>query len=212
MNRFRILTTAFVFSVLSSSLLVPQVRAELPQDFQGFKDSGVYREYSEIPEKAWQEALNYYKSHGSEVTNKNYITIIDFDQPSTDYRMHVVNMRTGEVRSYLVAHGKNTGELYAEYFSNAEGSLMSSVGIYLTGPSYMGEHGLSLRLFGKQASDSNAYARDIVLHGATYVSEAFIQETGRLGRSDGCTAVEVQYASDLVRELENGSVYLIYKQ
>jgi hypothetical protein len=209
MNCLRGVSLFFILSALIHAPFAQKVRADASLRVMRER---IRKEHSEIPPEALTKALNYYEEHAAQVTNKNYITIIDFDQPSTDYRMHVIEMSTGDVSSYLVAHGKNSGELYADYFSNAEGSLMSSLGIYLTGIPYIGEHGLSMRLLGQESSNSNAYAREIVLHGATYVSEAFIQSTGRLGRSDGCTAVEVPYASGLVNELDNGSVLLIYKK
>jgi hypothetical protein len=209
MARLSITSLAFFLAALSFGPLAHGAQAEGSFDEVAER---IYRQHSSIPQAALDKAMAYYNQNPNEVTNKNYITIIDFDQPSTDYRMHVIDMITGTISSYLVAHGVNSGELYADHFSNAEGSLESSLGIYLTGQSYIGEHGLSLRLVGKEATNSNAFARDIVLHGADYVSEAFIAANGRLGRSDGCTAVEMQYSTDLVNELENGSVYLIYKR
>jgi hypothetical protein len=172
----------------------------------------VSKEHADIPAEALQEAMAYYLGHPNDVTNKNYVTIIDFDQPSINYRMYVIDINSGAVDSYLVAHGVNSGDLYAEYFSNTVNSDMSSLGMYLTGESYIGDNGLSMRLLGQDTTNSNAYIRDIVLHGASYVSQEFIQQTGRLGRSDGCPAVEVQYSADLVNKLQNGSVYLIYKK
>jgi hypothetical protein len=155
-------------------------------------------------------AFGYLSANESSVGNKNYLTVIDFDLPSTQERMFVINLKNVTVTSYLVAHGKNSGDNYATQFSNEPESNMSSLGIYLTGAPYIGKHGLSMTLLGKEATNSNAQAREIVLHGADYVSESSIQQLGRLGRSLGCPAVNPQYSSQLVNQLQGGSVFLIY--
>jgi hypothetical protein len=170
----------------------------------------VEAKYPTISKPALQRAFQYLNEHSEEVHNQNYITVIDFDQPSSAERMAVIDLKNLTANTYLVAHGKESGDLYATSFSNVAQSNKSSVGIYLTGNEYVGEHGLSMTLRGMEASNSNAEAREIVLHGADYVSEEFIKQTGRLGRSLGCTAVSLQYSTDLTRKLEGGSVYYIY--
>jgi hypothetical protein len=170
----------------------------------------VEAKYPTISKPALQRAFQYLNEHSEEVHNQNYITVIDFDQPSSAERMAVIDLKNLTANTYLVAHGKESGDLYATSFSNVAQSNKSSVGIYLTGNEYVGEHGLSMTLRGMEASNSNAEAREIVLHGADYVSEEFIKQTGRLGRSLGCTAVSLQYSTELTRKLEGGSVYYIY--
>jgi hypothetical protein len=168
--------------------------------------------HPEIPVSSLQKVTLYYETHLAQVLNKDFATIIDFNLPSTAKRMHVIDLKSAEVTSYLVAHGKDSGDLYALNFSNEPNSYMSSLGIYLTGEPYDGKHGLSMKLHGEESTNSNAYSRDIVMHGAVYVSEDFIKQYGRLGRSEGCPAVEMQYSSELVNKLANGSVYLIDRQ
>ena len=48
----------------------------------------------------------------------------------------------------LVAHGRNSGEEFANRFSNKAESFQSSLGFYSTGEVYHGKHGMSLRLDG----------------------------------------------------------------
>ena len=77
----------------------------------------------------------------------------------------------------LVAHGKNSGEEFANRFSNRPKSFQSSLGTYITGETYIGKHGLSLRLDGlDQGINNNVRNRSIVIHGASYVSEDFIKK------------------------------------
>ncbi len=60
------------------------------------------------------------------------ITIIDFSLPSDKERLWVLDLIHGKVLfRCLVSHGRNSGELMAENFSNNPGSCASSPGFYL---------------------------------------------------------------------------------
>jgi hypothetical protein len=96
-------------------------------------------------------------------------------------------------------------------FSNQNGSNSSSLGIYRTLGEYIGNHGRSLRLEGLEPTNSNALARAVVMHTADYVSENFIRQTGRLGRSQGCFAVERAVGDTLINELKNGAYIIAAK-
>lgn len=139
------------------------------------------------------------------------LTIADFSQSSNRERLWVVNLADGRLlHRTLVAHGKNTGEEYAQTFSNVEGSEMSSLGFYVTGPTYQGRHGLSLRLRGvDKGYNTNAFGRDVVVHGASYVSHDFVSQHGRLGRSQGCPALPEAQAPAIIRSIRGGSVLFI---
>lgn len=163
-----------------------------------------------IAAEAMDKAFGYLADHSDKVANQNYLTIIDFTQPSTVKRCHVIDLRTGEVETLLVAHARNTGVDRAERFSNENGSNKSSLGVYLTGELYQGKHGLSMRLDGMEPTNDNARRRAIVMHGADYVSPKVIQQQGRLGRSLGCPALEMNVIERIVRELNGKSVLLIY--
>ena len=127
-------------------------------------------------------------------------------------RMHVIDMTSGHVEDLLVAHAKKSGDNYATQFSNTPGSNMSSLGVYLTGDAITSpKHGPALLLHGQEPTNDNALKREIILHGADYVSDDFIRKNGRLGRSLGCPAVEDAVAPRLVEELKGGSLMLIYK-
>src|ERR1700759_3216877 len=83
-----------------------------------------------------------------------------------------------------VAHGQGSGDDVANSFSNINDSHQSSLGFYLTDDVYMGKHGRSLHLDGlDEGFNDDARAREIVVHGAPYVSERTINEKGKIGRS-----------------------------
>ncbi|QDK37628.1 murein L,D-transpeptidase catalytic domain family protein [Bdellovibrio sp. NC01] len=145
-----------------------------------------------------------------EITNKNYAVIIDFTKPSSSRRLYLLNLNTGAVEKFYVAHGVNTGDDDAEKFSNIPDSRKSSLGLYLTGGSYVGKHGESLYLYGLEKSNDRAFERAIVMHGATYVSMDFLDKYGRMGRSWGCPAVSQQIIKKLIPLLKDGAVVYAY--
>lgn len=165
---------------------------------------------SVVPSRPLELATRYYELNKSRIKNQRYMTIIDFSKHSSKARMYVVDMQSGGVRTFYTAHGRNSdpdGDGYATQFSNTNGSKMSSLGFYLTGGLYGGQHGQSMYLHGLQSTNSNAYDRAIVMHGADYV------QPGSVGRSWGCPAIEMRYINSLLPQLQGGSLlYIHYNQ
>lgn len=140
------------------------------------------------------------------------ITVIDFNRPSVDKRLFVIDLDAGRIlHSDFVAHGKASGETYARSFSNRPGSHQSSLGFYTTGETYQGAHGYSMRLNGEeQGVNDNAAMRAIVMHPAGYVSSDFISKYGRLGRSQGCPALPEESSREVIDLIKGGSCLFIY--
>jgi hypothetical protein len=157
-----------------------------------------------------------YKLKNDPTGKARYWAVVDFNQNSTRKRFYIFDTQENTVESYYVAHGKGSegamDDGMAEVFSNEEGSSSSSLGIYRTLDEYVGGHGRSLRLQGLEPTNSNAYERAVVLHRADYVSEDFIRQTGRIGRSDGCLAVEQSAADTLIDKLKNGAYIIAWKK
>lgn len=148
----------------------------------------------------------------NDVVENFYLTIVDFSLSSVEKRLWVIDMQNYQVvLNSLVAHGQKSGDEFATQFSNINNSHQSSLGIFLTGEVYTGRNGLSLRLDGLNARlNGLARSRGIVIHGADYVSESFIESNGRLGRSQGCPAVSTQLNADLIDLIKEKSVLFIY--
>jgi hypothetical protein len=146
------------------------------------------------------------------LVSKNLLTIVDFGFSSSKKRLWVIDFNTNKLLYHtFVAHGKNSGEEYAKYFSNEVNSNKSSLGFFATAETYYGSNGLSLRLDGlEKGKNDQARVRAIVMHGAEYVSEKFIEQNGRLGRSQGCPAVPMQIVKELIQVLKNKSCLFIY--
>jgi hypothetical protein len=142
---------------------------------------------------------------------RDLMAVADFDAASSASRFHLVNLLDGRVDSLLVAHGRGSDPDHSgwvERFSNAPGSAASSAGAYRTGPLYIGKHGPSRRIAGLDPTNSNAESRAIVVHGAWYVSPAMVRDHGKLGRSEGCFAVEESQLPMVLARLGEGR--LIY--
>lgn len=144
--------------------------------------------------------------------NDSIISIIDFSLPSSEKRLFVIDIKNYNVLfQTLVAHGRNTGKELANTFSNKASSFMSSPGFYITGPTYEGKNGYSLKLEGVESGiNDNAFERGIVVHGAPYVSQDLVNAQGYIGRSQGCPAVPVQYAESIINTIKNGSCLFIF--
>ena len=136
------------------------------------------------------------------------LAVIDYGLSSTAKRLWVFDLASRKLLFHeLVAHGRNSGEDMAVSFSNEDGSLMTSLGAFLTGTTYTGKNGYSLRLRGMDPGvNDRAEARFIVMHGAPYVSESFARRVGRLGRSHGCPAVRLEIAHALIDRIKDGTL------
>jgi len=166
--------------------------------------------------EVFQKALTGYlnlKQAGRLAEHQQRLTVIDFDLPSTEKRLWVLDLEEHKVLYHtLVAHGHNSGENEASSFSNTNESNMSSLGFYVTGHEYEGKHGHSLRLQGlDEGFNTNALARAVVMHGADYVSESFIKQNGRLGRSLGCPALPLDSYSQIIDAVKGGSCLFLNK-
>jgi hypothetical protein len=145
-------------------------------------------------------------------TSSPLLTIIDYSLPSRERRLWVLDLERDTVLAReLVAHGRSSGGDVATHFSNAPGSNQSSLGTFLTGATYSGVHGLSLRLRGLDAGvNDNAFSRAIVIHGADYVNSDIVHSLGRLGRSLGCPALATDVAPRIIGLIKEGTVLYAY--
>jgi len=140
------------------------------------------------------------------------LAVIDYSRPSTEPRLWVFDLARGELLyAEHVAHGKYSGANMTTAFSNAEGSLMSSLGLFSTAETYVGGNGYSLRMDGLEPGfNDHARERLIVMHGAGYVDPARALRQGRLGRSFGCPAVREEIAQELIDTLKDGQLLFAY--
>ena len=168
-------------------------------------------------ETAFHSYFAYLNAHPTDV-KKPLLYFVDYGLPSTQPRGYVFNMSTLQILEgpFTVAHGR--GSSTSQYgvptrFSNASGSAMTSLGLYLAQSLYQftGHTGgqayssVGLRLQGVTAGlNDNARARGVVAHGAPYVTST------KAGRSEGCPAMEEQRAARVLPELANGAMVYLF--
>ncbi|MDP3312083.1 murein L,D-transpeptidase catalytic domain family protein [Lutibacter sp.] len=169
---------------------------------------------SSLPNKeSFAKALQgFYELKEKGLIKKDILTLIDFSLSSIEKRLWIIDLKTNTViYNSLVAHGRNSGNEYAQFFSNKVSSFKSSIGFFATGETYIGKHGYSLRLDGlNKGINCSARERAIVIHGAEYVSNSFINQTGRLGRSLGCPSLPKQISKEVIDIIKNKSLLYIY--
>lgn len=143
--------------------------------------------------------------------NSNVITVVDFNKSSREKRMWIIDLAAKKLLlNTWVSHGQGSGDDMATAFSNTEHSHQSSLGFYVTDDVYIGKHGRSLRLNGMDAGfNSNARQRAIVVHAADYVSQASINQLGRLGRSHGCPAVSPEVCETVINTIKGKNMLYI---
>ncbi len=163
--------------------------------------------------KVYEKAVKgYFKYKSNRRISGDIITMIDYSLPSTQKRLWIIDFNTNTIiLNCLVAHGINSGGLVPNDFSNDIESHKSSLGYFSTAEVYEGVNGTSLRLDGLEENiNDNARDRDIVMHGADYVSESFIFEKGFLGRSYGCPAIPVELSLKIINMIKNQNLLFIY--
>lgn len=149
--------------------------------------------------------------HRASLWRTDIVGIADFAMPSSLPRFHFANLERGEVRSFLVAHGRGSDpehDGFLKTFSNEVGSLATSRGAYVSYEWYKGKYGTSIRLGGLSQENSNALDRAIVLHPAWYANPDMLEKWGKLGRSDGCLAMSEADFNEALWHLSGGR--LIY--
>ena len=176
-----------------------------------FEHDGLKRDVFEKALKAFEKAKS------ADVTTKTVYTIIDLRMHSKEKRLWTVDLATGEVLfNEVTTHGRHSDldhNGYLDSVSNTPQSKQTSVGLYRTAEVYTGKHGRSLRLDGlEEGFNDNARQRSIVIHGADYADDSFIQKHGKAGRSLGCPAVSNKVSDALISEIKEGTLLFVYAQ
>lgn len=153
-------------------------------------------------------ALKAHAKAKSKAKNPSVLTVIDYSKPSSSPRLWVLDLNNKKVLAHtFVAHGKGSGVLRSTQFSDKVGSKKSSLGLFITGRVYNGKHGPSLRLHGlEKGFNGQAYSRAVVVHSAPYVSQAYLNQKGRLGLSWGCPVLDEKVSDKVIQIIKNGTL------
>ena len=168
---------------------------------------GLSREAFEYAWKGYQYLLKK-----KQISRSDYLTICDFSQSSKQKRLYLIDLTNNTLlMNTFVAHGRNSGREYATKFSNKPNSLQSSLGFYITKTTYTGEHGLALKIEGVDPGfNDNAWRRNIVIHGAAYIEDAWLHHSPYMGRSYGCPALPQKETITIINTIKNGTCLFIY--
>ena len=171
------------------------------------------REY-DLDFKAFRYAYIGYQNMKlqNKLNDKRLLSIIDFTKDSDKKRFYTIDLDSRQILYHTyVAHGKKTGTSASTYFSNEEESHKSSLGFYVTGKTYNGDAGFSLKLYGNERNyNSNAYKRGIVIHTADYMNEDFLKRNGRFGRSLGCPVLPTNIYKEVIETIKDGTMVFAY--
>lgn len=209
---FLIITLMVFYPVLDTAVSEEPSAKEVKTDIYSFLNLSQLGLSYEAYQLAFK-GFNKLKSDGK-LLNSSILTIIDFSQSSNNKRMYVLDLyKKVLLYNTYVAHGKNTGDEFAEKFSNIPGTFQSSLGFYITENMAIGPKvGLSLILKGlEKGFNDKARDREIIIHGADYATEDFIQQHGRLGRSFGCPSLPPDLIKPVAETIKDGTCLFIYK-
>ena len=213
MKKFYLLSLVSAFSILLSNLSFAANDAVNGSEESVFKTIFSQTHHEINPDVLHLALRAFFKAQDSGVDKKPILTVIDYSLPSTKKRMWVFDLISQKILfNTIVAHGKNSGSNYAATkFSNADGSLESSIGVFLTENTYIGHDGYTLKIKGLEPGfNENADRRHIVIHGAWYVSQDLVDRGGIIGRSWGCPALDKKLAQPIIDTIKGGSVVFAY--
>ncbi len=166
---------------------------------------------------AFQAYFAFQAAHPEQV-RKPYLYFVDYGLSNRTPRGYVFDMSTLSLvdGQFAVAAGRGSstnGAGVPMRFSNASGSMASSLGLFVAGSEYgfTGRTGgrpygsMGMRLDGVSGRfNDQAGPRRVVVHGAPYVTP------GKAGRSEGCPAMEPARARRLIPLLANGGMVFLY--
>jgi len=199
------LSTLFVFFLLGSENVNHPDTEQVTVKKEVLKKIGSHY----LSEHALKKALDFYFKNKKKLgLSDRYMAIADFSKSSKNKRLAIINLEDKTTDFYKVSHGKGSDpnhDLIMDEFLNRPGSYGTPAGFHKMTTTYLGQHGLSLKMQGLEESNKNSEARAIVLHGADYVSWE------HTGRSQGCPAVEKKWTSLIIDQLKGGSLFYFYK-
>jgi len=142
--------------------------------------------------------------------NKEYAFFIDMRVMSGKNRFIVYDLKNDKIVDQgLVAHGigsetQNKPDLK---FSNANSSFCTALGKYSIGQNYVGKYGKAYKLYGLDTTNSNAFARSIVLH--KYDQVPYEEQDKAIVHSLGCPMVNEIYFNRIEKLIDNSKRNII---
>jgi len=160
---------------------------------------------SNVSQRALSRTFKFYERNCHEKKlSPNYIAIADYTKVAMEKRLYIINLHSGKVYRYLVAHGRNSGAKGGRVWrsSNKIGSYMTPFGFFKIGS----KEGITVKkkykylsVEGLEEKNKNVKKRDILMHTANYVNWG--------GKSYGCFAIRPQDKYQIFSKLKNAMLY-----
>ncbi len=158
---------------------------------------------AEVKQRVISHAATISKYAGANNYNTQYCFLADMKIASGKSRFFVYNLERDSVElTGLVTHGSGKSNSSNIQFSNTEGSLCTSLGKYKIGNSYKGKFGLAYKLYGLDATNSNAYNRFVVLHAHECVPNSATAPFP-ICESQGCPTVAPAFLTQLAKYIDD---------
>ena len=142
--------------------------------------------------------------------NNELAFFIDMRVMSGKNRFIVYDLKNDKIVDQgLVAHGigSETDNKPELKFSNNGSSFCTSLGKYSIGKNYIGKYGKAYKLYGLDATNSNAFARSIVLH--KYDKVPYEEQERAIVHSLGCPMVNELYYDRIEKIIDNSKRNII---
>ena len=192
---FRFITAAVLFTACETSTGNPSSKSSKSKAKIIFKDKKGSDGSLELDSTIFEKHLTKLKTFAAANNyTTQYAMLVDLGMHSGAKRFFLVNLVSGKIlHSGLVTHGSSPSALQPgqRQYSNVNGSLCSSLGRYKIGAPYQGQFGLAYKLYGLDKTNSNAFARFIVLHSHSCVPDVETEEW--ICQSWGCPTVSPNF-------------------
>jgi len=148
--------------------------------------------------------------NGNAKYNDEIAFFIDMKKHSGKNRFFVYDLKQNKIIDQgLVAHGSGseTNVTAKLKFSNVQNSLSTSLGKYAIGNHYNGKFGKAYKLYGLDATNSNAFSRDIVFH--YYFDVPYKEQDNYICNSYGCPMVNRQYFERIAKLIDHSKSAIV---
>lgn len=198
-----------IFILIPIGILLSSFKKELPNPE---KKTNEISSVAISTEERLLERVKFIKQfiHNNPKYSNELAFFIDMQIMSGKNRFFVYDFKKDSIIDQgLVAHGlgcetENGGELK---FSNTNSSLCSSLGKYYVGKDYLGKFGKAYKLYGLDSTNSNAFARSIVLHKYSFVP--YEEQDKTICHSFGCPMVNEIYYERIEKLIDNSKRNII---
>ncbi len=189
----KILTTAFLLLVFLSAIAFVWLKTAP----EGKRLAAIHGPKSEKPYSITKSTIKKLEDKAGEAKtfaeknnyNNAICFLVDMSLPSGENRFFVYDLTKDSIqKAGLVTHGHcNERWLEGRKFGNQPGCGCTSLGKYKIGYKYNGQFGVAFKLYGLDKTNTNAFARAVVLHSHECVPESEVKD--EICQSAGCPTV-----------------------